>query len=255
MACSGDVTQALAVDELLPPRNASVGTDSFNEVDGLYAGRRRAIWWLAWAARGDPRARVRSRRAATGHSGTNTSGAVQSAGEFFLPGDFRARPGGEVRREVVAGDERLVLGDEHGDARWRRSSWRSRSTARRSTRRARRRSGRFRSSAFPCRFFARGWRRRADGSCGDAEFSGSLTVATEWAVKEHGQLNFQFLPLIFIMNYLLFIETARRRRWPEFLVWRWLAVAAALRRGNGAGGRISCRRARCRAISTRAATA
>ena len=87
------------------------------------------------------------RRAAAGR----TRRGLQSAGEFVLPGDLRARSGGQVRRPVVAGDERVVRGDEHGGTRRRRRAEHRVLVHDASTRRARWRSAPSPFSACRCR--------------------------------------------------------------------------------------------------------
>ena len=89
------LTQALSVDGLLPPRNASVGTDSFYEVDGFTPvgpGDLVIGYGMRAVVPGDGYADGERH----GSHGDESGCAVQSAGEYVLPGDLCAGPGDPV---------------------------------------------------------------------------------------------------------------------------------------------------------------
>jgi hypothetical protein len=109
------LTQALSVNGLLPPRNASVGTNSYYEVDGFTPvgpGDLVIGYGMQTVVPGTGTITA----SGSGHTGTNPDAVFNSPGELVLPGDLRAGPGDPVFGPVVAGAEHFVRGDEYGGA-------------------------------------------------------------------------------------------------------------------------------------------
>ncbi len=87
----GSVTQALAEDTLLPPRNASVGTNSFYEVDGFTpTGPGDLV--IGYGLRAVIPGTGSITASGTGHTGTNTDALFNLQVNLFYPEFFAPDP-------------------------------------------------------------------------------------------------------------------------------------------------------------------
>jgi hypothetical protein len=87
----GPVTQALSVDGLLPPRNAGVGTDSYYEIDGFTpVGPGDFVTGMGMRAVVPGAGTITA--SGTGHTGTNSSGLFNLQVNLFYPEFFMPDP-------------------------------------------------------------------------------------------------------------------------------------------------------------------